>query len=114
MRPTILLCGEGEDAEAAAAFATATARAARLTSPAAARQAARVREAYRAACNALVCDASQRPALRLTIESETLTPKFELVSGPQRGARATPRALRALRARAYLKARADKSARTPV
>ncbi|MFV0474709.1 MAG: hypothetical protein ACK5MQ_10970 [Pikeienuella sp.] len=109
MRPTILLCGEGGDIEAAAAFAIATARAARLTSPAAARQAERVRDAYREACSALVCDSSQRPAVRLSIDAETLKPKFELVSTAERGARATPRALRALRARAFLKERSKRA-----
>lgn len=109
MRPTILLCGEGGDVEAAAAFATATARAARLTSPAAARQAERVRDAYRQACNALVCDAGQIPAVRLSIDAETLMPRFELVCAAERGARATPRAMRALRARAFLKQRAERA-----
>lgn len=109
MRPSILLCGDGEDAEAAAAFAVATARAARLTSPAAARQAERVRNAYREACMAIVCEAGRRPAMRLSIDTETLAPRFELVDSAARGAGATPRAMRALRAHTFLKARAQRA-----
>ena len=107
--PSILLCRDGADAAAAATFAYAEARGARATKSEAERVAARVKAAYDEACRAFLLHAGKdgaRPALRLTLERETLSPKFELVTQAGRNPRGTPRALRALRVRAFLEARA--------
>lgn len=109
MRPSILLCRGGEDAASAALFAYAEARAARCSRPMAERVAERVRSAYAEACSAFLLHGERdgaEPALRLTLEPDSLAPRFELVASAGRSPRGTPRALRALRARAFLEARA--------
>ncbi len=111
MRASILLCRGGADASSASAFAYAQARAARQSRTMAERIAARVEAAYAEACRAFLLHAERdgaHPALRLTLDPETLSPRFELVASAGRNPRGTPRALRALRARAFLEARAGR------
>lgn len=104
---SILLCGEGGDAAAAANFAFAEARARRMSRAEADRAATRVRCAYEEACRAVLPDAlpPAPPALRLTLDRETLAPRFAYVARPDKEARSTPRALRI---RALLAARAGR------
>ncbi len=86
----------------------AEARALRMTRLEAERAAQRVSAAYQEACRNVLPDAAAQaaPALRLTLDPESLGARFEYVGTPERDARSTPRAQRALRARAFLAARA--------
>lgn len=109
MRPTILLRGARDDADSVYLFANDEARSARMTTGAASRYAERVRIAYLEACHALICrsdNAADRPVMRLTLDSETLAPRFALVESDGAPVRAAPRVHRALRAQAWLRARA--------
>jgi len=109
MRESIVLCGGGNDADAAAAWAEERAHDARLSARAAKMYGERVKHAYEEACNALICVASERPIMKISVSQEALTPRFDFVDQASSTIRKTPRAVRALRAREAMRARAERA-----
>lgn len=110
MRESIVLCGGGNDADAAAAWAEERAHDARLSARAAKMYGERVKHAYKEACNALICVASERPIMKISVSQEALTPRFDFVDQASPTIRKTPRAVLALRAREILRERAKRGA----
>ncbi len=106
MRYAIVLCGGGDDADAAANWAEDRAREARLSTRAAKLYGERVRMAYEEACHAFLSASTERPVLKISLEKDVLTPRFDLIDTAPSGLRKSPRAIRALRAREILRTRA--------
>lgn len=79
MKDRIVLCGRGGEAELAETWAAERARAARRTLHAARACGRRVRHAYEEACHMLVSGAEERPALQISLDPKSLSPRIDLV-----------------------------------
>ena len=79
VKDSIVLCGQGSEAETAAAWAENCARAARRSRHAARLYGERVRSAYEEACHILVSGDRDDAALQISLEPKSLTPRINLI-----------------------------------
>lgn len=114
MRPAILVCGQGGDAETTAVWAGQCARDARYSRTASDRFAERVRLAYLEACHSLIGRSGEPPLMRITLESDRMSPRFSVVDANRSISHRTPRALRALDILQAREARRAQRAAAPV